>query len=336
MRGARQGRSPGTGAGAGHLGWRAAVAVTLAGAMGVAPVSGVGVCPGIRRGGRVPGRGPGRFYGFRGVVAHRQDHPRPGPARRHRRHRYRPRPGVGVRVHPGQAGGVAADPPGAGRRSRSPARRVTWSPRPRRARPATCGPSPRGLAGRPGRCAGTAAAGRPSAGSARPSGTRWCSGGRRVGVRPAAVTRPPRHLALQRPDLAAVPGGQRADRGQRTQPGQHLGGGREDRGPLERARLVADLTGPGPAAEHPVLPPVRRPGPGPLAADVWAVGAGHCQDERGPFYLLHFDGSRWRLVDRSARYGEPTGVVPGGSGGLGPGRGRFPRHVHDVIQLAAT
>ena len=52
------------------------------------------------------------------------------------------------------------------------------------------------------------------------------------------------------------------------------------------------------------------------ATDVWAVGAGHCQDERGPFYLLHFNGIRWRLVDRSARYGEPTEVVPDGSGGL--------------------
>ena len=51
------------------------------------------------------------------------------------------------------------------------------------------------------------------------------------------------------------------------------------------------------------------------ATDVWAVGAGHCQDERGPFYLLHFDGSRWRLVWRSARYGEPLQVVPDGSGG---------------------
>jgi hypothetical protein len=30
------------------------------------------------------------------------------------------------------------------------------------------------------------------------------------------------------------------------------------------------------------------------ATDVWAVGAAHCQDERGPFYLLHFNGSRWR------------------------------------------
>ena len=52
------------------------------------------------------------------------------------------------------------------------------------------------------------------------------------------------------------------------------------------------------------------------ATDVWAVGAGHCEDERGPFYLLHFNGSQWRLVWRSARYGEPLQVVPDGSGGL--------------------
>ena len=52
------------------------------------------------------------------------------------------------------------------------------------------------------------------------------------------------------------------------------------------------------------------------ATDVWAVGAGHCEDERGPFYLLHFNGSRWRLAARSARYGEPLQIVPDGSGGL--------------------
>ena len=50
--------------------------------------------------------------------------------------------------------------------------------------------------------------------------------------------------------------------------------------------------------------------------DVWAVGAGNCQDERGPFYLLHFNGARWRLVAQSASYGEPLGVAPDGSGGL--------------------
>jgi len=52
------------------------------------------------------------------------------------------------------------------------------------------------------------------------------------------------------------------------------------------------------------------------ATDVWAVGAGHCEDEQGPFYLLHFNGSRWRLVDSSPRDGEPLQVVLDGSGGL--------------------
>ena len=52
------------------------------------------------------------------------------------------------------------------------------------------------------------------------------------------------------------------------------------------------------------------------ARDVWAVGAGNCQDERGPFYLLHFNGARWRLVAQSARYGAPQAVAPDGAGGL--------------------
>jgi len=50
--------------------------------------------------------------------------------------------------------------------------------------------------------------------------------------------------------------------------------------------------------------------------DVWAVGAGNCQDEQGPFYLLHYNGVRWRLVAQSARYGAPQGVAPDGAGGL--------------------
>ncbi len=52
------------------------------------------------------------------------------------------------------------------------------------------------------------------------------------------------------------------------------------------------------------------------ARDVWAVGAGNCQDERGPFYLLHWGGARWRLAAHSARFGAPQGVAPDGSGGL--------------------
>ena len=50
--------------------------------------------------------------------------------------------------------------------------------------------------------------------------------------------------------------------------------------------------------------------------NVWAAGAGHCEDERGPFYLLHFNGRRWRLVFGSAAYGQPLQLAPDGSGGL--------------------
>jgi hypothetical protein len=50
--------------------------------------------------------------------------------------------------------------------------------------------------------------------------------------------------------------------------------------------------------------------------DVWAAGAGHCQDERGPFYLLHLTGAGWRLVAGAARFGEPSGLAADGSGGL--------------------
>jgi hypothetical protein len=45
-------------------------------------------------------------------------------------------------------------------------------------------------------------------------------------------------------------------------------------------------------------------------------GGGALRGRAVPFYLLHFNGSRWRLVWRSARYGEPLQVVPDGSGGL--------------------
>jgi hypothetical protein len=52
------------------------------------------------------------------------------------------------------------------------------------------------------------------------------------------------------------------------------------------------------------------------ARSVWAVGAGNCQDERGPFLLLHFNGRHWRLVQNRARFGAPVQVVPDGKGGL--------------------
>jgi hypothetical protein len=49
---------------------------------------------------------------------------------------------------------------------------------------------------------------------------------------------------------------------------------------------------------------------------VWVVGTGRRQDERGPFVLLHYNGTRWQRVALLSRYGDPVQVVPDGSGGL--------------------
>ena len=44
---------------------------------------------------------------------------------------------------------------------------------------------------------------------------------------------------------------------------------------------------------------------------------GQCQLRgRGPFVLLHFDGTTWRRVLLTYRYGQPDQVVPDGSSGL--------------------
>lgn len=51
------------------------------------------------------------------------------------------------------------------------------------------------------------------------------------------------------------------------------------------------------------------------ATSVWAVGAGNCEDEIGPGFLLHYDGHQWGRVAH-ASFGAPVGVVPDGSGGL--------------------
>jgi hypothetical protein len=52
------------------------------------------------------------------------------------------------------------------------------------------------------------------------------------------------------------------------------------------------------------------------ARSVWAVGAGNCQDERGPLLLLHFNGRHWRLVQNRPSFGAPTGVAPDGNSRL--------------------
>jgi hypothetical protein len=50
--------------------------------------------------------------------------------------------------------------------------------------------------------------------------------------------------------------------------------------------------------------------------DVWVVGAAHFQDERGPFVMLHYNGTRWQRVALLSRYGAPLAIVPDGFGGL--------------------
>jgi len=55
------------------------------------------------------------------------------------------------------------------------------------------------------------------------------------------------------------------------------------------------------------------------ATSVWAAGAGMCDTVnfgRHPLVLLHFDGTAWRRVLLTYRYGQPDQVVPDGSGGL--------------------
>jgi hypothetical protein len=49
---------------------------------------------------------------------------------------------------------------------------------------------------------------------------------------------------------------------------------------------------------------------------VYAVGAGNCEDEIGPGFLLHYNGQHWRRLARHSSFGAPVGVVPDGRHGL--------------------
>lgn len=52
------------------------------------------------------------------------------------------------------------------------------------------------------------------------------------------------------------------------------------------------------------------------ATNVYAIATGGCQDQLGPFVLLHYNGSRWRRLVLDASLGEPAGVISDGHGGL--------------------
>jgi hypothetical protein len=52
------------------------------------------------------------------------------------------------------------------------------------------------------------------------------------------------------------------------------------------------------------------------ARNVYAIGTGGCQDQLGPFVLLHYNGSKWRRLVLDASLGEPNKVISDGHGGL--------------------
>ena len=52
------------------------------------------------------------------------------------------------------------------------------------------------------------------------------------------------------------------------------------------------------------------------STSVWAVGAGNCEDEIGPGFLLHYNGHRWRRAARHSAFGAPLQVVPDGNRAL--------------------
>jgi hypothetical protein len=49
---------------------------------------------------------------------------------------------------------------------------------------------------------------------------------------------------------------------------------------------------------------------------VWAIGTGGCQDQGGPFVLLHYNGSTWSRVALVSRLGAPTTILPDNNAGL--------------------
>jgi hypothetical protein len=48
---------------------------------------------------------------------------------------------------------------------------------------------------------------------------------------------------------------------------------------------------------------------------VWATGTGGCQDQGGPFVLLHYNGATWSRVALISSLGQPRAIIPDGQGG---------------------
>jgi hypothetical protein len=52
------------------------------------------------------------------------------------------------------------------------------------------------------------------------------------------------------------------------------------------------------------------------AKNVYAAGTGGCQDQGGPFVLLHFNGRKWSRIELKQSLGFPEAMISDGKGGL--------------------
>ncbi|HUZ56487.1 MAG TPA: hypothetical protein VMU94_28680 [Streptosporangiaceae bacterium] len=74
------------------------------------------------------------------------------------------------------------------------------------------------------------------------------------------------------------------------------------------------------------------------ASNVYAIGSGGRQDEGGPLVLLHYNGHAWSRVAENTSLGDPTAVIPDGSGGVWipvrtafPGDGSMEHYSHGAL-----
>ncbi len=52
------------------------------------------------------------------------------------------------------------------------------------------------------------------------------------------------------------------------------------------------------------------------AKNIFAIGTGGCQDQLGPFVLLHYNGSKWSRIALRPSLGAPSAISGDGSGGV--------------------
>lgn len=74
------------------------------------------------------------------------------------------------------------------------------------------------------------------------------------------------------------------------------------------------------------------------ARSLWAVGTGGCQDQGGPFVLLHYNGTGWSRLALISRLGGSAGIIGDGHGGLWipvstgfPGNGSMLHYLHGSL-----